>query len=61
MTIIKMEKITLSQKEYDALELAMKICSGLQREASDPFLKASATRALSDFDTIYRYVEEVAD
>ena len=42
MTIIKKEILEFSEQEIDTLDLTMKICTGLIREANDPNLKKLA-------------------
>lgn len=42
MKIIKKEILEFSEQETDAINLVMKICTGLIQEANDPDLKKSA-------------------
>lgn len=42
MKIFKKEILEFSERETDALQLVMEICTGLDREATDPDLKGLA-------------------
>ena len=42
MTIVKKENLEFSDREVEALNLAMDICIGIMREAEDPNLKRIA-------------------
>ena len=61
MEIIKIEKIKLSNKEYEAFELVKKCVSGIVEASSNPRLRETASSTLIDLYIIDEYVEEVVN
>lgn len=61
MEIIKIEKIKLSNKEYEAFELIKKCLNGIVEASSNPKLRETASSTLVDFYILEEYVEEVVD
>lgn len=61
MEIIKIEKIQLSNKEYEAFELVKKCLGGIVEASSNPRLRETASSTLVDFYILEEYIEEVVD
>ena len=61
MEVIKIEKIKLSNKEYEAFELVKKCVSGIVEASSNPRLRETASSTLVDLYIIDEYVEEVVN
>lgn len=61
MEIIKIEKIQLSNKEYEAFELVKKCLNSIVEASSNPRLRGTASSTLVDFYILEEYVEEVVD
>ena len=61
MEIIKIEKIKLSNKEYEAFELVKKCLNGIVEASSNLKLRETASSTLVDFYILEEYVEEVVN
>ena len=57
MRIIKKEILEFSERETDALNLTMEICTGLIREANDPNLKKLAEETYEKVAELWGYEE----
>lgn len=61
MEIIKIEKVQLSNKEFEAFELVKKCLGGIVEASSNPRLRETASSTLIDLYTLDDYIEEVVD
>lgn len=57
MKIIKKEILEFSERETDALSLAMEICTGLMREANDPALTKLAETTYNNLAELWGWEE----
>ena len=57
MQIIKKEILEFSERETDAIQLVLEICTGLMREATDPDLKEVAEETYNCVTTLWGWEE----
>ena len=57
MKIIKKEILEFSERETDAIQLVLEICSGIDREATDPDLQILAKRIYNDLSELWGWEE----
>ena len=57
MKIIKKEILEFSEREGDALNLVMEICTGLMREANDPSLTKLAESIYNNISELWEWEE----
>lgn len=57
MKIIKKEILEFSERETDAMQLVLEICTGLMREATDPDLKEVAEETYNYVTTLWGWEE----
>lgn len=57
MKIIKKEILEFSERETDAIQLVLEICSGIDREANDPDLQILAKRIYNDLTELWGWEE----
>lgn len=52
MTIVKSEMLALNDNEKKAIDLVIRICEGVDKEAEDPDLRYLADRILDDLQSL---------
>lgn len=57
MKIIKKEILEFNERETDALNLVMEICTGLMREANDPSLTKLAEATYNNLSELWEWGE----
>ena len=57
MQIIKKEILEFSEKESEAIDLVMEICTGLTREANDPELKKLSETLYNNLTELWGWEE----
>lgn len=57
MQIIKKEILEFSEREIDAIQLVLEICTGVTREAEDPALRDLADELYDELTTLWGWNE----